>query len=70
MGSEAPSKLEPEKVCIYHWSPLFKRLATFNERGELDLVIDVEERGGKLVVTHTTRVLFISSGDTGVWPNR
>ena len=70
-------EVEKEDVIVYNWTPLFRRFA-IKESGEdyygkgknADILYSVENVNGKLLITNATRVLWNSSGETGVWPSR
>lgn len=70
-------EVEKEDVIVYNWTPLFRRFA-IKESGEdyygkgqnADILYNVENVNGKLLITNATHVLWNSSGETGVWPSR
>ena len=70
-------EVKKEDVIVYNWTPLFRRFA-IKESGEdyygkgknADILYSVENVNGKLLITNATRVLWNSSGETGVWPSR
>ena len=70
-------QVKKEDVIIYNWTPFFRRFAikskvrdSYGKGQDPETLYNVEEKKGKLLITHATHVKWNSSGETGVWPSR
>lgn len=70
-------EVKKQDVIIYNWTPFFRRFAikskmrdSYGKGQDPEILYNVEEIKGKLLITHATHVKWNSSGETGVWPSR
>ena len=61
---ELPDRVRSKDIVVYRsWLPK-KRIGLLNERGQLQVVVDIKDAQ----IVNVTRVLYMTSGNLWVWP--